>query len=215
VDTSLNKKQLQETLRQMGIGYSSTASKEDLLKSLQHENQNQWMKSANSGKALRSKILRKKSESVEPASEEPQKGQRIDTRPHRNVSPSRQPEKRMSHPEPIRKMELSEREPELDLPGAASPPSFQSARELEAYALKRAKGVCDLCETAIKETEGRLRGCFFMDPPEGKHPTAKEVAALCPDCFDRVQSQHLSKDMKILKRKGRRKRISEVQISLR
>jgi hypothetical protein len=216
VDRPLNKKQLQETLRQMGIDYSPTASKEDLLKSLQLENQNQWMRLANGDRSFRSKrILRRKGGSIKPVSGEAHNGERIDTTPHRNTPVTRQSEKRSPYPEPIRKMELAELKPELELPGAASPPSFQSAKELEDYALKRANGVCDLCEIRIKETEDRLTACFFMDPPEGRQRTAKEVAALCPDCFNRVQSERLPKDIKILKRKARQKRIREVKISMR
>jgi hypothetical protein len=213
LDTQLNKKQLQEILRQMGIDYSPTASKEDLIKRLQLENQNQWMRSAGDGGAFGgNRILRRKSGSIEPVSGDPQRRERVDTSPHRDAPAARMPPKRVPYEEPARETESAWLRPDPELPGVTRPPVFQSAQEIESYALRRANGVCDLCETRIKESEARLTACFFMDPPEGKHGTIKEVAALCSTCFDRVQSQHLTKDIKILKRKARRKRISEVKI---
>lgn len=216
MDTPLSKKQLQETLRQMGIDYPSTASKEDLIKRLEQENQNQWMRAANAGNAsARKRILRKKGVPVEPASGEVQPGALIDKHPPRDPAPVRQPKKQVLNQRPIRKMETMAHSLEPDVPDETSPPIIRSAKELEEYALKRADGVCDLCETTIKKQEAPLTACIFMDPPAGKPRTAKEVVALCSDCFNRVQSQHLPKDIKILKRKARQKRIREVKISKR
>ncbi|MFH0726873.1 MAG: hypothetical protein V2B19_11080 [Pseudomonadota bacterium] len=216
MDTSLNKKQLQETLRQMGIGYPPSASKEDLLKSLQRENQNQWIRLADNGGSVHSKrIVRKKSGRIEAVSVEPQQGERIDKHSQRNAPPIPRIEKRVQRRDPIRKTEWLELKPEPDSSGNSSPPVVQSAKELKEYALKRADGICELCDTPINGAEDRLMACFFIDPSEGRNRTAKEVAALCPDCVNRVQTQHLSKDIKILKRKARRKRISEVKISIR
>lgn len=212
MDTTLNKKQLQETLRQMGIDYPSSASKEDLIKRLEHENQNQWMRAANAGNAsARKRILRKKGGPVEPASGEAQREALTDKHPFLAPSPVRQPKKQVLKDRPVRKTESIALPPDSELPGETSPPVIRSAKELEAYALKRADGVCDLCETTINS----LTACFFMDPPAGKPRTAKEVVALCSDCFNRVSSQHLSKDIKLLKRKARQKRIREVKISKR
>lgn len=216
METSLNKKQLQEILRQMRIDYPPTASKEDLLKSLQRENRNQWMQLASNGKSAQSKrVLRKKSGNIEPASTKPQPGERIDTPPPRKAPPIRPPENRVERREPVRKTEWVDLKPEPDSSGNVTPPVVQSAKELENYALTRADGICELCDTPEKEAEDGLTVCYFIDPLEGKSRTAKEVAVLCPVCFDRVQSQHLSRDIKILKRKARRKRISEVKISIR
>lgn len=215
MDTSLNKKQLQETLRQMGIAYPSTASKEDLIERLEQENRNQWMRSANSGKAsVGKRVLRKKGERIEPASGEPKQGNGVDPHRPRDIPSDRRPERQVPKQALIRKMEVIDPEPGPDLPGKTGP-VIPSEKELERYALRRADGVCDLCETATQEKQARLAPCFFMSPPAGKPLSAKEVVALCPECFNRVEAQHLAKDIKILKRKARRTRIGEVKISRR
>jgi hypothetical protein len=217
VDTSLNKKQLQETLRQMGIDYPSTASKEDLIKRLEQENQNQWMRAANSGNSLAKKrVLRRKGEPVGPEFGETRPEGLIDKHSSPGKPSVLQPKKQVLNQRPTRKMETVEPKLEPDFPGESPSPIIPSVKELERYALKRADGVCDLCETTINKQNVPLMACFFMDPPEeGKHRTAKEVVALCSNCFNRVQSQHLAKDIKILKRKARQKRIREVKISKR
>jgi hypothetical protein len=176
------------------------------------------MKSAGSGGSVqRNRILRKKGGQLEAVLTEPRQEERIDLDPHRQAPPSRHLERRVYRKDPIRKSESAEWKP-APAPGHSGdsvPPVVQTAKEVEAYALKRADGICELCDTPIKAVGGRLTACLFVDLPEGKNPTTKDMAVLCPGCADRVHSQHLSRDIKILKRKARRKRISEVQISIR
>jgi hypothetical protein len=174
------------------------------------------MRLADSGNAARRKqILRKKRGSDKAIPAVPQQEKRIDDPPHRTAPPVHPPEQQMQRRDPVRKTDWVELKPEPEPSGNSNPPVVQSPKELENYALTRADGICELCDTPAKEGEDRLTVCYFIDPFEGKSRTSKEVAALCPDCFDRVQSQHLSRDIKILKRKARRKRISEVKISIR
>lgn len=214
MDSTCNKKQVEATLRQMGVQFSPDASKEELIKTLQHENQRQWMKLAENKKVLRRKSRSREQDECRPPSvEEPQPTKAPATRrPHRSSE-------RTSDYRAKNHRSADERKPGR-IPAENSPPPDQpgkpvvhSAQYLENYAFERAHDVCELCDTPATQCTGRLRACFFNDPPGGKPRTAKDVAALCPDCLARFQSKPLSKDIKILKRKARRSRISEVKIT--
>ena len=78
-------------------------------------------------------------------------------------------------------------------------------------------GLCELCEQRPKAgrggTPGELKTCYFMDPPEGVPRTAKTVAALCPDCYERVTQAPALADLKLLKRKARRKGTDGVAVT--
>lgn len=216
MDTLHNKKKLQALLRQIGIEYPPAASMEDLLKRLQNENQDYWMRLAKSGRVLRNKRMADQhTDTFSIMPEETEKGVKPNGLSSRAPA-IRQPVKRGGLRESARVIVVEPPPPipEQESAESPNPPVVLTIPEIKNYALNRAKGVCDLCETDTKTTTDRLTVLFFIDPPEGKSRTPKEAAALCPACLERVKSQRLSKDIKVLKRKARRKRISEVQVSI-
>lgn len=215
MDSTSNKKQVEATLRQLGVPFSPDASKEELLRTLQHENQRQWMKLAENKRVLRRKgPCRDQNECRPPSAEQPPVIQTPDPRrPHRPSG--RTPDIRTGRPRP-RFEKKTERKPAENIPDPTDQPSnplVHSVQYLENYAFERAHDICELCDTPAKQCAGRLTAFFFNDRPDGKPRTTKDVAVLCPDCLTRFQSNPVSKDIKILKRKARRSRISEVKIT--
>lgn len=96
---------------------------------------------------------------------------------------------------------------------------FDPSKNIEAYALERANGICDLCqkETNRKDNESApgLFPYIFSDPYNAERRTVKNAAALCSECIEKVKNNCSNNDIKILKRKARGKRHKEIKIGYR
>jgi hypothetical protein len=214
----MNKRQLQQTLREMGIEYPPDATHANLMEILDRENQTQWMKSA-AGRVIK---ISKKSGPLPPGPEKSGPKSPGTAKTHLlSAKPSRAGAGafRTSYPN-------LEKATQPDAPQAGSliseprrsnstpTPIFDPTRDLEKYALKRASGVCDLCETSVGKAGQKLKAFLFTEQP-GRPPTVKNVAALCPGCFSRIQSEGLGSAIKLLKRKARSRINANPKISHR
>jgi len=206
LESAMTKKQLQETLREMGIDFPAQASREDLALLLDQANQRLWLKAAHNhstGK-LGQVIRRRGRKPRQPAEKSGTPGSQIArVEPHRPLIRL----KRVETPRPARKVSAEDQKPEGEAQEKAQ--IFDRTRGLEAYALQRAAGECDLCG----QKPGRLRPFYLTDPSQPKPPTIKTVAALCPSCHERAGSGLSLTDLKTLKRKARQSRIKEIAVT--
>jgi hypothetical protein len=213
MEISLTRKQLQATLREMGIDFPADACREDLQALLDQANQRQWLKAAHGTAAeKRGRIVRRRDRTREG--------------PTREIVSAKSPAP--ARTEPSRST--------IRLRRVASPPAAEAgkdvtagrkargeeseqtlvrSRNVEAYALQRANGVCDLCGMTAgigsDERTGGLRPFFLNDPSQP--PTVKTVTALCPDCLERMRTAPELSDLKALKRKARQSRIKEIVVT--
>lgn len=215
MEINLNRKQLQETLREMGIRFPPDASRDELKEILEEANRRQWLKTACTQTPGRlGQVIRRRGRASHPPagkSVEPPAPAASRKAPAATALP-RVPAASQDAPLPALGRRPKPRE-------QVSAPVFDRTANLETYALARANGVCDLCEQAPAPAPGGkptgLRPCFFADPPDGGPRTVKTVAALCPDCYERVSTSPSVSDLKLLKRKARRPRQAEVAVSNR
>jgi hypothetical protein len=202
----MTKRQLQETLREMGIHFPSDASREDLEQLLDQANQRLWLKAAQNDSAAKlGRVIRRRGrqprQSVEKIGTSKDGVAKVE--PHRPLIRL----KRVETPPPAKKVWAGSQKAE---PGRQENAHvFDKTRDLEAHALQRAAGVCDLCG----QKPGRLRPFYLTDPSQPKPPTVKTVAALCPPCLERAGAGLSLSDLKTLKRKARQSRIKEIAVT--
>lgn len=211
---NLNRKQLMETLREMGVAFPTDAGRDELLAILEAANQRQWLKAArNQATARRGQIIRRRRDLPQGKAENAAASTPAEDAA--GSSPSPAPALEIAMPSEV---ELPPRPNFHPTPKERVPASiYDRTQNLEATALKRADGVCELCDQrpkpGIGDAPGGLKACYFIDPPEGNPRTAKTVAALCPDCYDRITQGPTSAELKLLKRKARRKGTREVAVT--
>jgi 5-methylcytosine-specific restriction protein A len=86
---------------------------------------------------------------------------------------------------------------------AATTTSYQRSPVVKAYVLKRANGVCELCEQSApfnkKNGEPYLEVHHVKQLADGGDDTIENAVALCPNCHRRVHSQGLESEIKKLK----------------
>ena len=85
---------------------------------------------------------------------------------------------------------------------AATTTSYQRSPVVKAYVLKRANGVCELCEQPApfnkKNGEPYLEVHHVKQLADGGDDTIKNAVALCPNCHRRMHSLGLKSDIKKL-----------------
>jgi len=194
----------------------------DLQRALQKENQRQWLLAAKSAGRQPGRIIRKRrtgQSAAAPearhlkdpvrdrtASAERSTGRPIDQRPPRKSAPPK--------PAPVSAGPQTRQ-------GAQSPrpPVFDRTQNVAQMALRRAAGVCDLCDrrAAADDAAGscKLEAYRFAAPRADEAVTIKNVAALCPECLKRVGAGCLPADAKKLARRARSKLISQVAVTTR
>jgi hypothetical protein len=211
----LSKKQLQETLREMGIDFPADAGRDDLKAILDRANQEQWLKAAHRNTAGRQgRVIRRRGGRRQKSEKEKAPRPVSASGPKSPPSSVSKPLQRSLHQKIERTAATaSPRLPKEHLPSRI----FDRTTDLEAYALERADGICDLCgRRPDKDGDGRplpLKPCFFMEPPDGRPHTTKTVAALCSECCERIGTSPALCDLKVLKRKARQPRTKEITIS--
>ncbi|MCP4686899.1 MAG: hypothetical protein GY859_02550 [Desulfobacterales bacterium] len=226
---SLNKQQLRQTLREMGVGYPADADEDDLREILERENDRLWLNQAH-GKGARpgARVIRKRRDQRAPAVENRKPGKDGDKPREKPAPPRQKPAPRktrnreaawgkrsrdFSRPAP----DLAEPPPEReDRHGA---PIFDPDRDVDGYALRRANGICDLCETPVeRDSNGKpvgLSAYYFGQHRGGEARSLKTVVALCSPCLDKVRAAPRPADIKKLTRKARGKLIPGVSVQTR
>ena len=205
----------------MGVDYPADADEETLKQILERENSARWLERAQRAREEGRSVIRKRRPAEAPSNassgEEPE--------PHRPIPESRsnrrqaQPKTRTAGAKEHRKTIRSAEESDSPTAPPAHSPTFNPVRDVDALVLRRAAGVCELCE--IPEFDDR-RGTTIaltpvvIDPTDGETTkTLKNVAALCPDCMARLKNGLDTADAKKLRRMARRKVISNVVVSTR
>ncbi len=224
-----NKQQLRQTLREMRADYPTDATEDELKSILERENDLLWLKQAQgAGPRMKARVIRKRREprdrNVQESDDSPTEGNaRKKTDPARRPPPLKTKRKR----EPaLRKRPPGPSEPDVALVEPAperedhsSEPIFHPGKDVDGYALRRANGVCDLCETHVEkgsnENSAGLSAHYFGESKGGEARTIKTVAALCPACLTRILDAPRPADIKKLTRKARGKLIPGVAVYTR
>lgn len=201
----MEKRQLLQMLREMGVPYPPDATEATLVEILKRENQKQWTKASKS----RAVKIKKKT-APKPAQTEPAGSKPIRSRPKANPvfkRPIQRVEHKVPSPETIRKASSIALDPsrEPQIPGdPAFDPSMNSGEPSPAGAA----GTCDLCEQSAQASGTTLAAYAFAD-----QVTSKNTVFLCPDCISRVRDQSDDREIRSLKRKARKRANSKLQIS--
>ena len=201
----MEKRQLLQMLREMGVPYPPDATEATLVEILKSENQKQWTK------ASKSRVVKIKKK-TEP---EPDKTETAGSKPIRRLPKTnpvfKRPIQRVDHKVPslgtIRKASSKTLDPsrEPQIPGdPAFDPSMNSGEPSPAGAA----GTCDLCEQSAHASGTTLTAYAFAD-----QVTSKNTVFLCPDCISKVKNQADGREIRILKRKARKRANSMLQIS--
>jgi hypothetical protein len=189
----LNKSQLQEMLREMGIKYTADATKAQLAEILQETHHSNWLRSASNaekGTTVRNrrKLANAHRETV--ASVKPEKAaERTD---YKKSDPAK----------PRHNKRIPTGNPKSGKLSFTAENIFDPTVDLENKAMKRSGGKCELCGER-QNKDRSLKTCFYIDPPEGVNRTAKHIAALCTDCYEKIAARKLPEPIKSLKKKLR------------
>ena len=205
----------------MGVPYPADADEETLKQILERENSARWLERARRATEEGRSVIRKRR--LEPAPVHESSGE--ESEPYRPKSES-DSGRRQTHRK-HRTADVTDRRnaipsvEESDSPAAppVHSPTFNPVRDVDALVLRRAAGVCELCEIPEPDNQrGTPAGLtpVFIDPlQDGTTKTLKNVAALCPDCIARLKNGLDLADAKKLRRMARRKVISNVVVSTR
>jgi len=220
MDIRLTRRQLLQTLREMGVNYPADANEDELKQILERENSRRWLERAQRVAKDGRQVIRKRRPKQAPTADSTGQMPAIGRRSaapdpvgrYSEPGKSGRPEAAMPQkPEPVA--------PESDSAIPAHDPTFDPIRDVDALVLRRATGVCELCEMTVPvDRSGSQAGLrpFFFDPSQADAVrTLKNVAALCPDCVARVRAGLDTADSKKLRRMSRRKIISKVIVSKR
>jgi len=201
----MEKRQLQQMLREMGVSIPPDATEATLVEILKRENQKQWTK------ASKSRVVKIKKK-TEP---EPDKTETAGSKPIRRLPKTnpvfKRPIQRVDHKitsrETIRKEPSSPVEP-LREPQISGAPTFDPAKGAGESSPAGTAGLCDLCEKSAPASGTTLTASSFAD-----QVTSKNTVFLCPDCISKVTNQADGREIRILKRKARKRANSKLQIS--
>ena len=205
----------------MGVPYPADADEETLKQILERENSARWLERARRAREEGRSVIRKRKSEPGPVHESPGE----EPEPYRPKSESGSDRRRVQHK--YRTASVTDRGKaipsveESDSPEAPPlhSPTFDPVRDVDALVLRRAAGVCELCEIPESDNQrGTTTGLtpVFIDALlDGMTKTLKNVAALCPDCVARLKNGLDLADAKKLRRMARRKVISNVVVSTR
>lgn len=191
----MDKRQLQEMLREMKVSYPPEATEAELADMLRQENRRQWMKPS----AVREVKTRKRSEkghSSPPAESPKPRG----LRPKAGaVGLTRTPPSgpKFTYRGMIQKKPAAPRTPELD---PEETPGLPAAAE--------AAGTCDRCAKTSPGPGEPISAYSFSD-----QPALRNTVFLCPECTKTINAQQDGRDIRLLKRKARLRADSRLQVS--
>jgi hypothetical protein len=209
--SSLTRKELQQTLREMGVRVPPDATIIELEGILKRENHLRWLaRGDGSGKAMerpRGTIRRRRAAKSEPPG--PGADPMKEGSPVSRDLPRKGPERRRS----VRTSLPSGLQNKKTRPDLSRFPIFDPKKNIDETVLRRARGVCELCDG--KTAPSDLIPHFIEDARPDGEQTFKNTVALCPGCLHRIRSEPLPGDIKKLKKKGRAKLIPEVIVSSR
>jgi 5-methylcytosine-specific restriction enzyme A len=216
----LTKLELQEMLREMGVRFSPKDSYKNLKALFQQENHLRWMRSlAEKDGGKSKKIVRKKPVLIQAPvpttvpEHSPASSAEVQPKPAAGPAPAdgladRSPRR----PRFFRKIHTRGAKEGM----AAAKPIFDRTQNVFEIVLRRAKGRCELCGQSPAGQQPAdqtgLRPFHILPPAMGGEDSIKNIAALCPACHSRMQSEGLPAEIKQLKRKARAKIISEVTV---
>lgn|GEM_PF-6212518 len=220
MDIRLTRRQLRQTLREMGVHYPADANEDELKQILERENSRRWLERARQVTKEGRQVIRKRRPGHAP--DDDSTGQ-MPAIGRRSAAPD--PVGRNSEPGSSGRPDAAMRQkpgpvasdPDSDIP--AHNPTFDPIRDVDALVLRRAAGVCELCEMTVpvdrSGSQAGLRPFSFDQSQADAVRTLKNVAALCPDCVALVRAGLDTADSKKLRRMSRRKIISKVIVSKR
>lgn len=209
--SSLTKKELQQTLREMKVRIPPNATIEELEGILKRENHLRWMARVDgAGEAIErppGAIRRRRGtkEKLPGPTLDPPKGEVPGSAGIPRKGPERRRPSRTYPP-----VELQQKKPRPDL---SRFPIFDPKKNIDETVLRRARGACELCDGQTAPSD--LIPHFIGDPRPDGEQTFKNTVALCPVCLHRIRTEPHPGDIKKLKKKGRAKLISEVIVSSR
>jgi hypothetical protein len=201
----MEKRQLQQMLREMGVSFPPDATEATLVEILKRENQKQWTKASKSRVVKIKKKTEPKRDKTETAGSKP-----IRSFPKTNPvfkRPIQRVEHKLASPVMIRKEPSNALEPsrEPQIPGA---PAFDPSENSGEPSPAGTSGCCDLCEKSDPASDTTLTAYSFAD-----QVTSKNTVFLCPDCISKVRDQADGREIRSLKRKARKRANSKLQIS--
>lgn len=186
----MDRRQLQEMLREMRVSFSPEATEAELAELLRQENRRQWAKAS----ALREVKTRKKSEKDHVAPPlQPPTSRGLRPKP----GPTAPTGRKLTHRGMIQKRPAAPRTPQ---PAARQSPG--------GPVLPEAAEACDLCAKSSREPGGALSAYSFSD-----QPALRNTVFLCPGCTEAVKAQKDGGDIRALKRKARRRADARLQVS--
>jgi hypothetical protein len=209
----MDKRQLQQMLREMGVPYPPDATEATLVEILKGENQKQWTKASKS----RAVKIKKKSE---PKHTEVQRtASKSIRRPPTAGTTFKRPIQRVDRKAASREMVPKDPSNPLGQPRKPAPvggPQIFDAMTVEPEKAPEksipieAAAICDLCDKPSGESGTELIAYSLAD-----QAAYRNTVFLCPDCTSRVKAQGDGKDIRALKRKARKRANSNLQISYR
>ena len=220
METNLNKQQLHAALRELGVAFPAEANRAELQEILDLENHRRWLKRAHLQSEQGLRIIRKKHNRRSLTIDKPQKGPKAAIETKSSSVSRRGPELKDKPKDNVRPVPPA---PETDETQTEKPEythtSVKRTKDAKASALRRAGGICELCERPAAGNKDfgpvNLEPCFFGDLQSEEAATNKNVAALCPDCATRLLSERLPADIKKLKRQTRRQPIVKISVKTR
>jgi hypothetical protein len=209
----MEKRQLQQMLREMGVPYPPDATEATLVEILKRENQKQWTKASKS----RAVKIKKKSEPKHP--EVQRAASKSIRRPPKVGSAFKRPIQRVGRKAASREMVLKEPSNTFGQPrrpATVREPIIPDAMTVEPEKAPEksipteAAAICDLCEKPACESGTELMAYSLAD-----QAASRNTVFLCPNCTSRVKEHGDGKDLKVLKRKARKRANANLQISYR
>ena len=191
----MDKRQLQTMLREMRVSFPPEATEAELAELLKQENRRQWMKAS----ALREVRTKKKTDSKQappsPADSKPI-GRLPKTVPvaGRRTKPDG---RKLTHHGMIQKR-----------PAAPRAPTPDSPKGLDKSTPPESVGACDLCAKPTHESGEKLAAYSLAD-----QAALRNTVFLCPGCIAAVKAQNDARDIRMLKRKARRRADASLQVS--
>jgi len=187
------------------VPYPLDATEATLVEILKRENQKQWTKASKSRAVINKKKTAPKQDKAEKAGSKP-----IRSLPKTNPvfkRPIQRVDHKVTSPEMIRKEPSNTFEPSRE-PQIPVAPTCDPAKGSEESSPAGTAGLCDLCEKSAHASGTKLIAYSFAD-----QVTSKNTVFLCPDCISKVKDQADGREIRILKRKARKRANSRLQIS--
>jgi hypothetical protein len=191
----MDKRQLQTMLREMRVSFPPEATEAELAELLKQENRRQWMKAS----ALR-EVRTKKKSAPKQAAPPP-----ADSKPVSRL-PKTAPVARKGAKPDSRK--LTHRGMIQKRPAAPIAPAPGAPKGSDPSTPPESVGACDLCAKPTRESGEKLTAYSLAD-----QAALRNTVFLCPGCIAAVKTQNDARDIRVLKRKARRRADARLHVS--